>query len=134
LLTRSPPRVLLSLGMWLFTRYGFFSVACARRPNDSIDPDNVMIRSRRKAHLQNLQTRFHELAAAELIALPDRDYRYRLIVSKPLWSKIVAELTNEQDWSNFKNEAARFQGTRGSDYIHALHRVWEVMYEFQTSE
>jgi DNA-3-methyladenine glycosylase I len=40
---------------------------------------------------------------------------------------------NEQTWSNFKNEAARFQGKAGADYVHALHEVWSVMYRLQES-
>jgi hypothetical protein len=48
--------------------------------------------------------------------------------------KVVAELAKEQQWSNFKNEPARFQGAAGGDYVHALHRVWDVMYGLQASE
>jgi len=32
--------------MWLFTRYGFYSIACARKPDNSLDPDLLMIRAR----------------------------------------------------------------------------------------
>ena len=117
--------------MWLFTRYGFYSIACARKSDDSIDPAMVMIRARRRAHLKNLQQRFQALAGAKIVTLPDRDYRYRLIVPKAVWVGIVTELAPEQEWSNFKNEAARFQGAAGSDYVHALHEVWRVMYSLQ---
>ena len=120
--------------MWIFTRYGFFSIACARRPDGSLDSQTVMVRSRRKAHLQNLQSRFQEIVTAEIVALPERDYRYRLILPKAVWATIIAALAHEQEWSNFKNEAARFQGQAGADYVHALHQVWEVMYTLQESE
>jgi hypothetical protein len=56
--------------MWLFTRYGFFPLACAQRADNSIDPDNFMVRARRKTHLRNLQARFEELATTEVITLP----------------------------------------------------------------
>jgi len=46
----------------------------------------------------------------------------------------VSELAHEQVWSNFKNEAARFQGRDGADYQRALHRVWDVMCRLQSSE
>lgn len=120
--------------MWLFTRYGFFSIACARSANGSLDPHTLMVRGRRKAHLENLQSRFKQIAAAEIITLPDCDYRYRLIVPKTVWSTVVAELAEEQTWSNFKNEAGRFQGAAGEDYERALHIVWEVMDKIQKSE
>lgn len=118
--------------MWLFTRYGFYSIACASRPNGSIDPGTVMIRARRAAHLRNLQERFPALAGAELATSPNRDYRYRLIVSKETWVAALSELGREQDWANFKNEVARFNGR--DDYEAALHRIWKVMYSVQTDE
>jgi hypothetical protein len=120
--------------MWLFTRYGFFSVACASGENGSLDPQKLMIRARRKSHLQKLQSRFPAIAAAEIMKLDYRDYRYRLLVPKAGWVSVIAELASEQDWSNFKNEAARFQGREGSDYVHALHNVWEVMDRLQSAE
>jgi hypothetical protein len=120
--------------MWLFTRYGFFSIACASQADGAVDPQTVMVRARRKAHLQKLQSRFQLIAPAEIVTLPERDYRYRLIVPKAAWVAVSAELAEEQDWSNFKDEAARFQGTSGADYICALHAVWDVMYSIQKSE
>jgi hypothetical protein len=41
--------------MWLFTRYGFYSVACALKENGAADPARVMIRARCAAHLEQLK-------------------------------------------------------------------------------
>ena len=120
--------------MWLFTRYGFYSVACAQKKDGSLDPSTLMVRARRKRHLQALQQRFVQLASAEIVVLRGRDYKYRLIVEKDSWIKIVADLASEQTWSNFKNEAARFGGAGGTDYIHALHEVWTTMNDLQKTE
>jgi len=114
--------------MWLFTRYGFYSIACARKPDGSLDPELLMVRARRKEHLANLQKRFAALAGAEIVRLPHRDYRYRLVVPKHAWVTVIAELAREQEWSNFKKEAERFLGAAGRDYTDALHQVWGVMY------
>jgi len=47
--------------MWIFTKYGFFSIACANKPGSGdIDPNVVMVRSRLKGHLVNLRERFRE--------------------------------------------------------------------------
>ena len=118
--------------MWLFTRYGFFSIACASSPDGALDSDTLMIRSRRKAHLEKLQARFPQLANIEVSATRHTDYRYRMIVAKSDWVAVVAELAGEQTWSNFKSEVARFGGC--DDYERALHRVWEVMHTVQLSE
>lgn len=113
--------------MWLFTRYGFYSIASARKPDDSIDPALLMIRVRRRDRLEILQELFPALAGSEIVTLPYRDYRYRLIVPKGVWVGIVSELVQEQEWSNFKNEVGRYQGARGLDYVDALHEVWRVI-------
>jgi hypothetical protein len=120
--------------MWIFTRYGFYSIACASHPNGSLDPQTLMVRARRVSHLKSLQKRFPVIAGAEIMTLPNRDYRYRLIVPKAVWAGISAELVQEQEWSNFKSEVARNQAAVGSDYVHALHRVWSVMSALQQGE
>lgn len=90
-----------------------------------------MIRARSRTHLENLQKRFPLLAHAEIVTLPNRDYRYRLLAPKEVWATTIAELAREQERSNFKDEAGRFQGSKGSDYAHALHRVWSLMLGLQ---
>jgi len=62
---------------------------------------------------------------------PNADYAYRIFVDKPVWSQVVAGLTEDVDYDNFKSEVAGFQGRAGADYEHALHDVWSVMYEIQ---
>ncbi len=113
--------------MWVFTRYGFYSIACASKPDGSLDGQSVMIRARCIDHLHSLQKRFPMLSAGEIHESQNRDYRYRLIVPKVSWISILSELAQEQEWSNFKDEAARYQGTPGMRYGRALHEVWAVM-------
>ncbi len=120
--------------MWLFTRYGFYSIACADKHDRSLDPGTVMVRARSIDHLRNLQERFPALAAGEILTWPKRDYRYRLILPKKSWVAIIAELAQEQEWSNFKDQAEEFQGVQGKRYVRALHDVWSVMYRLQESE
>lgn len=119
--------------MWLFTRYGFFSIAAARRLAPA-DPPQTMIRARQRRHLENLRERFPALAAAEVQITEDTDYRYRLIVPKTAWTRAVAELAEEQTWSNFKSECRRHLGSDYADYERALHRVWDTMNELQSRE
>jgi hypothetical protein len=52
-------------------------------------------------------------------------------VSKSDWSTVLLALNEELDYDNFKSEVARHQGRDGTDYGHALHDVWSVMYELQ---
>jgi hypothetical protein len=118
--------------MWLFTRYGFYSVACANKPDGSLDKETVMLRARREEHLQNLCGRFPAISDSEVVTMANRDYRYRLILPKQVWVPILGELAEEQDWSNFKNEAAAYLGKSGASYLRALHDVWEIMFRMQS--
>jgi len=120
--------------MWLFTRYGFFSIASAMNDDGhscTPDPDTVMVRARQKRHIENLNKRFPQLTEFLINTEATADYRYRIIVPKSIWSNVVLELVNEQVWSNFKGEVGRFLGQEFDDYEHALHRVWGVMRHLQ---
>lgn len=121
--------------MWLFTRYGFFSAACALEENGAIDKDTIMVRSRAKRHLLNLKKRFSGLST-DILVDSGTDYRYRMIIPKSQWAEVVSEIASEQTWSNFKNEAARFARVNGdpTGYVHALHDIWGTMYELQQNE
>ena len=120
--------------MWVFTRYGFYSIACASKSDGSLDNQSVMVRARCITHLRSLQKRFPALAVGKILEMPNRDYRYRLIIPKASWTAIIGQLVQEQEWSNFKNEAAKYQGTSGRGYVAALHDVWDVMHRLQQDE
>jgi hypothetical protein len=120
--------------MWVFSIYGFYSIACASKPDGSLDPDTVMVRARCKDHLQNLQKRCPQLAGSKILSPPNRDYGYRLIVPKSIWVEALQEMAEEQKWDNFKNEVAQRMGRDGAEYTDALHEVWRIMYRLQESE
>jgi hypothetical protein len=122
--------------MWEFTRYGFYSIACVasrRLARQSVRHGQSPV-YRCIAHLNNLQKRFPALAVGNILETPNHDYRYRLVIPKASWTAIVGELAQEQEWSNFKNEATKYQGKSGRGYVEALHKVWDVMHRLQESE
>ena len=126
--------------MWLFTQYGFFSAVCARKGDGShgqpVDPDRIMIRARRRDHLDHLLARFSNiLDGVEVHESTATEYRYRIFVDKTDWAIVLRELGDEADYDNFKSAvASRLTGDNNGDYEHALHDVWEVMYGLQRSE
>ncbi len=123
--------------MWIFTRYGFVSIACARTQDGSIDEDTVMLRARSRKHLENLQERFPEtsLGKGEILTGAGTDYRFRIIVPKAEWASLLSQLAMEQTWSNFKNEALKFVGLKNVSglYVHALHEIWAIMADMQAT-
>ena len=125
--------------MWIFTRYGFFSIACANKPGSGdIDPNVVMVRTRLKEHLLNLQERFKDANIAKLPieSSSHTDYRYRLVMPKAEWVLALSEMATEQTWRNFKNEAGLFARIHNLSrrYVDALHDIWDVMYRLQVHE
>jgi hypothetical protein len=117
--------------MWLFTRYGFYSTACARRPDGSRDADKIMVRARCEEHLNKLKARIPALASFPILLTPERDYGYRIVAPKVVWATSLYDLAAEQDWSNFKNQVAAYQGDSGAAYVQALHDVWARMGHLQ---
>lgn len=88
----------------------------AGKSDGSLDNQSVMVRARCIAHLNNLQKRFPALAVGNILETPNHDYRYRLVIPKASWTAIIGELAQEQEWSNFKNETAKYQGKSGRGY------------------
>ncbi|MDE2102966.1 MAG: hypothetical protein KGL39_37325 [Patescibacteria group bacterium] len=106
--------------MWWFTIYGFFST--------SVDKSGrVFIRARSRQHLENLKKRFG--LDNRIQRTPDRDYLYRIDVSKAMWTGMAAQLANEQTWDSFKDAAKR--GECDVAYVTALHKVWGIMHRYQ---
>ena len=51
-------------------------------------------------------SKFAPFVDTNILALPGRDYGFRLIVPKTVGVKTMKEMGKEQTWSNFKHEAA----------------------------
>jgi hypothetical protein len=118
--------------MWLFTRYGFFSTACAQAAAFTPDPNLISVRARRKEHLENLRKRFPALQDGEIQESSGHDYRYRLTVAKSAWVDVVADLAEEQTWSYFKDEAAAHLKAGESEYLRLLDEVGALTKRLQS--
>ena len=122
--------------MWVFTKYGFYSVVCARQGDGShgqpVDLSRVMVRARLREHLDALKARFPErLGDCEVKEFNGSDYACRIFVDKAHWSALMALLADDIDYDNFKSEVARHQGRAGAEYERSLHDVWSVMRRLQ---
>jgi hypothetical protein len=124
--------------MWLFTKYGFFSVVCARRGKGEsvkLDQKLLMVRARDRDHIEGLKRRFsRELGSYGIKESPSNDYRFRIFVPRKVWLGVARALAADIDYGNFKSEAARTQGKAGDDYIDVLHTVWSVAYRAQSKK
>ena len=96
--------------MWLFTKNSFVSAVQHRQ-----QPHNVLVRAREKSHLARL---FPEIPIQEDT---EADYRYRLVVPKKEFAKIVSDyIMQSLDYDNFK--AA--QDVDDPAWTRFLHAVW----------
>ena len=120
--------------MWLFTRYGFFSVTNARqnrgRLGSKLDPTRLQVRARSEAHLKNLIKRFPQLRGYRIIETPKADYLFRIIVRRKVWAGVAGELAVEITYPNFKNECVG-RSELEDEYISTLHEVWGVANDLQ---
>ena len=111
--------------MWLMTKYGFFSIVSAWKTetDKTPHPDLVMIRSRRREHLGNLQNRFEILKDCVITETPHTDYPYRIITGKAEIAPVISELLAEVDYCNFKSEVHKSL-TDDAAYQAFLMNVW----------
>lgn len=113
--------------MWMMTKYGFFSVVEFRG-----EPHNLLIRARRRDHLEAIKKRFaQQLTGYEILQTSEADYPCRMKVPRRTWESIVCEIiAHEIDYPDFKS-AVKNPGTRTynpglASYLNFLHRVWSL--------
>lgn len=122
--------------MWLFTRFGFYSVTCARqdgnRPGAAVNPGVFQVRARVRQHLENLIDRFPTLLSeCEIVETPRNDYLWRIFVPRETWNEVAAYLADDITYDNFKSECSRQMGDQTFGYATALHDVWSTMGRMQ---
>ncbi len=124
--------------MWLMTKYGFFSVVCARRGKGKsvkVDEKLLMVRARDLDHIERLKRRFStELGSYKVKESPRNDYRFRIFVPRKVWLGVARALAADIDYGNFKGEAQRAQGKDGDAYVDMLHDIWSIAYRAQSNK
>ncbi len=129
--------------MWVFTKYGFYSVVVARRAvyRDQGDciiksvrplPSQRFIRARVRKHLEKLQAVFAPLKAYPILEAAGTDYRYRMMVPKKVWAHAMQALTEEINYTNFKHAVHVHQGASG--YEQSLKHIWGLLLDLQLEE
>lgn len=108
--------------MWIFTSTGFVSTVQHRD-----DPDRLVVRARDRISLEPLIAR----TGAEVNPWQGSDYAFRIVVDRAAFEAWLAEQAQAIDYTNFKSSALR---ARGGRFERTLHRVWDVMMEFQIAE
>ena len=118
--------------MWLFTQWGFFSCVCAREgtgaPEEPVDPQHIMVRTRMKLHLESLQAHLPDLiGGCEIRENDDAEYPYRIHVSKSIWSQVMMNLTQEIDYDNFTSSLETAPCFDDCNYVKQMKKIRDIM-------
>lgn len=119
--------------MWLQTTVGAYSINCADTAPGSgvLDPDTLMVRARRREHLELLQGQCEAIADFPVLETPYGDYRWRIVAPKSVVAGVVAELVLGVAYDNFKSACAKREAELGPGYGAALHSIWPVLARLQ---
>jgi hypothetical protein len=100
--------------MWICFNDGFISAV-----EDKGDRSRLMVRARRREHLETI------VPGRKIIVTPDRDYRYRVLISKDDYADAVAARVRGIDYGNFKNSV-------GDGDLHDVYaRFWSLHHRMQ---
>lgn len=110
--------------MWIFSKYGFFSVTQHAKRRD-----NIQIRARTEQDLIDLKQAFPMLDRSPIIETKDADYQWRLVIARWKWEAVAAKLTADIDYGNFKGKMATIPTQRNK--MDLLHAVWHLHHDYQ---
>lgn len=120
--------------MWVFTEHGFFSAT-----RSLVEPDKIQIRARNRDHLVRLRDRMARIGDGEggylrggdILETPEADYQWRMIVAPETWVRIMADVSFEVDYSNFKGRCGEQDWADFMVWMTVLHDVWSVLNSYQ---
>ncbi|WP_312669048.1 NUDIX hydrolase [Stutzerimonas nitrititolerans] len=105
--------------MWLFTKFGFFSVV-KKGTND-----DLTIRSRTRSDLDRLRNHYLPSLSASR-AHEGTDYPWRATASASALAEAMSAIAQDIDYANFKDEVAL---SLGKDRAKRYGRVWSALYD-----
>lgn len=101
--------------MWVFTQDGFISAV-----DNNQMPGKLTVRARDRKSLELLS----DITGSPIVELPNRDYEYRVFVTRDDFASFLVSHVDHLDYGNFKN---RIWDTRGEVYHDACSDVWGAM-------
>lgn len=120
--------------MWLIlSRTGFLSVVVPRnQKTGDVEHDRLMIRARKKKHLELLREQHAVLAGVRILRSPPHaDYRWRIIVPRSAFAEIMREVAERLDVTNVKSDAHLHETETGRDFVNALHACHALFAKLQ---
>lgn len=116
--------------MWVFTQSGFYSVVAYVPPDEGRhdqQEDFLLVRARVREDLERLRQWIPDVRIQEH---EGADYRFRAVVAREEWKRILAGEVDSVNYTNFKNRVAERQGHERHD---AYKQVWSALRRLQSS-
>jgi len=107
--------------MWIFTKFGFFSVV--KKDGD----DFLTVRSRVLGDLDNLK-KLYLPKLSKIIKNAGTDYPYRAKVAKDDFADGMYKISMDIDYSNFKDEVKILMG---NDRANTYGNVWAALFTLE---
>ncbi len=85
--------------MWMYTKHGAYSVV------EHYSGEEMMVRTRHRQYLEDLMEAAE--VSHEIVVTPDRDYEFRIVVSKAEWDVIGKYLLTSITYPDFKTHLNR---------------------------
>jgi hypothetical protein len=123
--------------MWLCLTSGLFSATCPvdRKTHARVE-DRIQIRARLRKHLPALLNDHKAVFEGEDKTITEdagTDYRFRIIVSRQCFAKLMMAVAMSNNNTNFKDAVAARWG-HSDPYNAMLHKVWSLHYNMQEVE
>jgi hypothetical protein len=109
--------------MWVCLNDAFLSIVADRN-----NPKQVLVRSRKKEHLESFLKLPHwAKKKPEIIETLDADYAYRAFITRTLLAGLLADQVNKIDYPKFKPSVKEKP-------LHDLYMdFWKLHYKYQTT-
>lgn len=119
--------------MWLIlSRTGFLSVVVPRnQKTGEVEHNRLMIRARKRKHLELLRSQHPVLAGARIIRSDSADYMWRVLVPRSDFAEVMREIVERLDVTNVKSDAHLHEEDTGRDFVSAMHTTHAVFARLQ---
>ena len=107
--------------MWMYTKHGAYSVVEHR------SGEEMQVRTRHRQYLENLMEAAE--VSHEIVVTPDRDYEFRIVVSKAEWEVIGKYLLASITYPDFKTHLHRSGFFDDDDSVEESHAIYIGAYD-----
>ncbi|MCK6444955.1 MAG: hypothetical protein L6Q99_01045 [Planctomycetes bacterium] len=111
--------------MWLMlSRTGFLSVVVPRdQKTGEIEGDRLMVRARKREHLELLRSQHSALAEVRILRSDGADYRWRILVPRSVFAEVMREIVERLAVTNVKADAHAHEAETGREFVRAMHDI-----------